>query len=97
MVRALAFQKDWHAKRNADKGSFNINNSNFNKEKIQEWINSHGKIIGEDSLELIPMAGIPIAPSRVARNEKEAIKIAGEIGYPIVMKVESPDVSIRQM
>lgn len=91
MVRALAFQKDWHAKRNADKGSFNINNSNFNKEKIQEWINSHGKIIGEDSLELISMAGIPIAPSRVARNEKEAIKIAGEIGYPIVMKVESPD------
>ncbi len=37
--------------------------------------------------------GIAIPQSRVAHNPDEAVRYAEEIGYPVVMKVESPDIA----
>ena len=36
--------------------------------------------------------GIPVTEFRVAKNETEAVKFAEEIGYPVVLKIVSPDV-----
>ncbi len=36
--------------------------------------------------------GIPVTKFKVASNEKEAAKYAGEIGYPVVLKIVSPDI-----
>jgi acyl-CoA synthetase (NDP forming) len=36
--------------------------------------------------------GIPTAPIKLARDEAEAIQIANELGYPVVMKIASPDI-----
>lgn len=36
--------------------------------------------------------GIPVTRFKVAKNEAEAVKFAGEIGYPVVLKIVSPDV-----
>jgi acyl-CoA synthetase (NDP forming) len=36
--------------------------------------------------------GIPVTKFMVAKTAEEAIKFAGKIGYPIVMKIVSPDV-----
>lgn len=36
--------------------------------------------------------GIPITKFKVAKNETEAVKFAKEIGFPIVLKIVSPDV-----
>jgi acyl-CoA synthetase (NDP forming) len=36
--------------------------------------------------------GIPVTNFKVAKNEAEAIKFAEEIGYPIVLKIVSPDI-----
>ena len=36
--------------------------------------------------------GIPVTKFMIAKNAKEAIKFAEEIGYPLVMKIVSPDV-----
>jgi acetyl-CoA synthetase (ADP-forming) len=36
--------------------------------------------------------GIPVTKSRVAKTVDEAVKFAEEIGYPVVLKVVSPDV-----
>jgi len=36
--------------------------------------------------------GIPITKFKVAKNIKEAIKFANEIGYPVVFKIISPDI-----
>ncbi|MCB0119760.1 MAG: acetate--CoA ligase family protein [Anaerolineales bacterium] len=37
--------------------------------------------------------GIPTAPIKLAANESEAVTIANELGYPVVMKIASPDIS----
>ena len=57
----------------------------------QKWIQNNTGVKGEESLELLNHFGISIAESAVAKDSKEAIEIATKIGYPVVMKVVSPD------
>ncbi|MBE7436097.1 MAG: acetate--CoA ligase family protein [Anaerolineales bacterium] len=42
--------------------------------------------------ELMTAYGIPSAPIKLARTEDEAVEIANELGYPVVMKIASPDI-----
>jgi acetate---CoA ligase (ADP-forming) len=42
--------------------------------------------------DLMQAYGIPTAPIKLARDEAEAIAIAEELGYPVVMKIASPDI-----
>jgi len=53
---------------------------------------------GRDSLteieakQVFECYGLPVTPTRLARNEDEAVALAREIGYPVVMKIVSPDI-----
>ncbi len=42
---------------------------------------------------LLAEAGIPILHERVARTAGEAINAAAEIGFPVVIKIDSPDIA----
>jgi acetyltransferase len=42
--------------------------------------------------ELLASYKIPTAPIKLAHDEHEAIAIAKELGYPLVMKIASPDI-----
>ncbi|HRQ23023.1 MAG TPA: acetate--CoA ligase family protein, partial [Anaerolineales bacterium] len=42
--------------------------------------------------ELMQAYGIPTAPIQLAQDENEAVQIANELGYPVVMKIASPDI-----
>ncbi len=88
-VRAFAFQRDWYAKKRNGQGT--RKRPDFKQQALKNWIDAHGEIIGEDALELLSLLGVPTAPSGVARNEEEAVRLAKETGYPVVMKVVSPD------
>jgi acetate---CoA ligase (ADP-forming) len=90
MVRAISFQRDWYLRMCSDRGA-SPGNSYFNKEDLREWIDAHGKVVGEDSLELLSLSGLPAAVSDIASDEKGAVESAKQTGYPIVMKVVSPD------
>jgi len=41
---------------------------------------------------LLRKAGIPVIETRLARTKKEAISLSKEIGFPVVMKIVSPDI-----
>ena len=45
-----------------------------------------------ESKELLKKAGIPAVEARLARSKKEAISISKEMGFPVVLKISSPDV-----
>lgn len=45
-----------------------------------------------ESKELLKQAGIPVIETKLARSKKEAISMGKEIGFPIVLKISSPDV-----
>ncbi len=42
---------------------------------------------------LLAKAGIPILDERIARTTEEAIDAAVEIGFPVVLKIDSPDIA----
>ncbi len=45
-----------------------------------------------NSDELLAKYEIPTVPAKLARNESESVTIANELGYPVVMKIASPDI-----
>lgn len=53
-----------------------------------------GDILSEDvSKELIASYGIPVTQPLAAASAGEAVAIAGQLGYPVVLKVRSPDIT----
>ena len=40
--------------------------------------------------------GIPFTKSRVANTKEQAVKFAEELGYPVVIKIVSPDIIHNQ-
>ncbi|MBI5575457.1 MAG: acetate--CoA ligase family protein [Deltaproteobacteria bacterium] len=46
-----------------------------------------------DSMRLLSDAGFPVVPFAHARNEEEAVRAARKIGYPVAVKVNSPDIT----
>ena len=46
-----------------------------------------------DSMGFLAREGIPVVPSRQASTEEEAVAAAREIGYPVAVKMNSPDVT----
>ena len=54
--------------------------------------NKKSNLTERDSKELLEAYGIPITQSRRANHVDEAIKIADQIGYPVVLKILSPDI-----
>jgi acyl-CoA synthetase (NDP forming) len=45
-----------------------------------------------ESKELLAQAGFPVTETRAARTKQEAISIAEELGFPVVLKIASPDI-----
>ena len=45
-----------------------------------------------EAKKLLEQAGIPVNDTRLARNKSEAVSLSREIGFPVALKVVSPDV-----
>ncbi len=45
-----------------------------------------------ESKQVFAAYGLPVARTELATSEQEAIKLAEDIGYPVVMKIMSPDI-----
>ncbi len=46
-----------------------------------------------EAKDLLAAYGIPVNPTRTAGSEEAAVEAAAEIGYPVVLKILSPDIS----
>ncbi|HVP07333.1 MAG TPA: acetate--CoA ligase family protein [Candidatus Acidoferrum sp.] len=51
-----------------------------------------GSIVGEDAIEILTAYGIPSAGYRFASTLREAVSVAHSIGYPVVMKINTPPI-----
>ena len=50
-------------------------------------------LLEHESKELLRACGIPVVETRLAGSPDEAASIASQMGYPVVMKIVSPDVT----
>src|SRR5437867_11086015 len=63
-------------------------------EKIFTTVKSEGRknLLEEEGQEVLRAYGFPVPKSILAIKEKEAIQAAKKIGYPVVMKIASPQI-----
>ncbi len=62
-------------------------------EIIKNWLSNDKTQLGElEGIELLKCYGFQVLPTELAQNREEAGKIAQKIGFPVVMKIVSPDI-----
>ncbi len=55
---------------------------------------ANGKpLVERAAKDVLALYGIPVTRERLATNADEAVAAAREIGYPVVLKIESPDIA----
>ncbi|MEA2102032.1 MAG: acetate--CoA ligase family protein, partial [Thermodesulfobacteriota bacterium] len=88
MVRALAIQmRFYNRKQEGQTPKIEVKKSGA----ADKWMAGKKGTFGEESLELLDAFGMPVTPSMVAEDRTRAAEYAEETGYPLVMKVVSPD------
>jgi len=55
-------------------------------------VTSQNLLTEVESKELLKKAGIPVVEAKLARSKKEAVSLSREMGFPVVLKISSPDV-----
>ena len=60
---------------------------------VGEFRKNNSSVLSESkSKQLISSWGIPITREALAENAADAVRMAAEIGYPVALKVDSPDI-----
>jgi acetyltransferase len=55
-------------------------------------INGHSQLGAETALKICASYGIKVPQNLIARTANEAVRMAKQIGFPVVMKIVSPDI-----
>ena len=90
MIRSFKYQSDYYAKKFEGEIEFK-EPEKMNLKKVEEWLSKRDGVVGEDTLELLSIIGINVPNSDVVSDESGAVSLADKIGYPVVMKIISPD------
>jgi acetyltransferase len=62
--------------------------------RFEALVKDRGETLPEDvSKTMIEAYGIPVTAPHAARTPQEAVRVAELIGYPVVLKINSPDIS----
>jgi len=72
--------------------TFKVDSSRVNEIIKKTVKGKEGSIVGEEALEILNAYGIQVAGYRYAKSAEEAVSIANEISYPVVMKIATPAV-----
>ncbi len=70
---------------------------NINKRQVQEIFETVEKdgrkvLLEPEAISVVEAYGIPVPKTKLSTNPREAVTFANEIGYPIVMKISSPQI-----
>lgn len=92
-IEALAISRDYH--RFHQRKLALLPAFDANQERARHLLSGlpRGIELGEEAMDLLDAYGIPVASMKLAENAAEALKTAGEVGYPLAMKISSPQAS----
>jgi acetyltransferase len=91
-LNAMARHRAW---RNEPAGEFvSFEADRERVRKLFDEVRASGRVeLGEiEAREVMESYGMRLPQSRLARSPEEAAQIAAEIGFPVVMKISSPDI-----
>lgn len=72
--------------------TFKVNTNKVKKifDKVKQ--ERRQNLLEEEGQEILRAYGLPLPQSALAKTEQEAVKIAKKIGYPVVLKIASPQI-----
>jgi len=71
---------------------FKVNKAKAKKIFAKAKKEKRPSLLEEEGLEILKAYGFPLPTSGLGKTEAEAVKIAKKIGYPVVMKITSPQI-----
>lgn len=91
-LRAMLAFSNWISHPPGRNIKFKVNKTKARK--IIDKVKKEGRsnLLEEEGQEILRAYGLPLPKSILAKNEKESIKAAKKIGYPVVMKIVSPQI-----
>ncbi len=90
MIRTLKIQQEFHARKKSQPFSPSRPGA-IDRDGARAWLAANRGIRGEETLELLRFYGVDAPRSEFAATAEEAAAAAGAIGYPVVLKVVSPE------
>src|SRR3954447_1130589 len=89
---AMARQREWSARPASEYAHFEVDNDRVRA--VFARVRAAGRVeLGEiEAREVIEAYGMRLPKSQLARSPDEAAAIAAAIGFPVVMKISSPDI-----
>lgn len=61
---------------------------------VSHALSNGDHLLGEvESKKLLASYGIPVSRTELAKSSDDAVRLARELGFPVVMKIHSPDIS----
>jgi len=94
-VRALAAMVkyvDWIRRPRTGFKMFPVDTERARNLLSKASVSEHGFIPEEVAFQVLEAYGFPVLPWGVAKTPEEAVSVARQIGYPVVLKVLSPDI-----
>ena len=91
-LKAMLRFTEWSNTHEGKMHKFTVNKKKV--EKVFEKVKEEGRknLLEEEGQEVLRAYGFPIPKSILAKKDKEAIQAAKKIGYPVVMKIVSPQI-----
>jgi acetyltransferase len=91
-LRAMDRQRRWAARELGEYATFDVDQQRVRA--LFQRVRDQGRVeLGElEAREVMEAYGMRLPQSRLAQSPEEAAQIAGEIGFPVVMKISSPDI-----
>ena len=94
-IRALAAMiqfSDWVRTPDGKTTKFKVNKSRASKIFDAVKKENRKNLLEEEGQEVLKAYGLPLPKSMLAKDAKEAVRVAKKIGYPVVMKIASPQI-----
>lgn len=92
VLKAMVEQTFWQKRPLPDIKSFQVDRGGVSR-TIQAARKNRQLEVGEfEARSVLECYGIPVPVSRLCTTAKDAVKAAEEIGYPVVMKIASPEI-----
>ncbi|TYO96003.1 acetate--CoA ligase family protein [Desulfallas thermosapovorans] len=60
---------------------------------IDTGLNKRLTVLNEQALDVVEAYGIPVVRRALAQSPEQALELAGGLGYPVALKVASPDIT----
>lgn len=91
-LKAMVAYKQWRDRPVGDYATFDVDKARARR--TFDEVRSQGRLeLGEiEAREVMAAYGLRLPPSELARSPEEAVEIANRIGYPVVLKISSPDI-----